>query len=256
MKNGQTRRKFLVQTASIIAGTVAANGLSNKSLAAMSPIQHELLLAENTVFTLPQLPYAFDALEPYIDKMTMEIHYTKHHQAYIINLNKALETLDPKLVDNKTTLENLLANCSKLPAAIRNNAGGHYNHSLFWTLMKANANAAPSGPLLKDIESTFGSMDAFKTRFSDVAMKRFGSGWAWLIQSDKGKLSIMSTANQDNPMMDIDSVESKGKPILALDVWEHAYYLKNQNRRIEYINAWWKVVNWETAEKLYTTAKK
>jgi len=202
-------------------------------------------------FTLPPLPYAPDALEPYIDKMTMEIHHGKHHNAYVTNLNKALESA-PDLASK--SIEELLANnCAIVPEAIRtavrNNGGGHINHSMFWTIMAAPAGPAqPDGALLEAITSTFGSFDTFKEKFNAAATTRFGSGWAWLLKSG-GKLEITSAANQDSPVME-------GKyPVMGLDVWEHAYYLKYQNRRPEYIGAWWSVVNWKEVEKRFAEGK-
>jgi superoxide dismutase, Fe-Mn family len=202
-------------------------------------------------FTLPPLPYAADALEPFIDKATMEIHHGKHHNAYVTNLNKALESA-PALA-SKTLAELLANNCAIVPenirTAVRNNGGGHANHSMFWTIMGAHSarSATPSGALAGDINSTFGGFDQFKEKFNAAATTRFGSGWAWLLKSG-GKLEITSTANQDSPMM-----EGKGI-VMGLDVWEHAYYLKYQNRRPEYIAAWWSVVNWKEVEKLYQAA--
>ncbi|MFV8443103.1 superoxide dismutase [Flavobacterium sp. LB2P44] len=202
------------------------------------------------MYTLPKLDYTYDALEPHIDKTTMQIHHSKHHQAYVTNLNKAIEIVDKNLLDHSKSLENIFEKMSKFPEAIRNNAGGHYNHSLFWDLMKPNGGGLPKGKLALAITSTFGSFDEFKKQFSDASMKRFGSGWAWLVVQD-GKLVIGSTANQDNPLMRLRGKGLKGKPVLALDVWEHAYYLKNQNRRAEYVASFWNVVNWDTAEKLF-----
>lgn len=196
-------------------------------------------------FTLPPLPYPSDALEPYIDKTTMEIHHDKHHGAYVTNLNKALESA-PDL-QNKSIEELLSNNLSAVPesirTAVRNNGGGHANHSLFWNLLKKNNGAGPSGEIASVVNSTFGSFDAFKEKFNAAATTRFGSGWAWLVKDNGGKFEIISTANQDSPLM-----EGK-KPILGLDVWEHAYYLKYQNRRPEYIAAWWNVVNWDEVNK-------
>jgi Fe-Mn family superoxide dismutase len=198
-------------------------------------------------FTLPPLPYAPDTLEPYIDKMTMEIHHGKHHNAYVTNLNKALESA-PDLASK--SIEELLANnCAIVPenirTAVRNNGGGHVNHSMFWTIMGApNANAKPSGALADAINSAFGSFDQFKEKFGAAGVGRFGSGWAWLLNNG-GKLEITSTANQDSPLM-----EGKN-PVMGLDVWEHAYYLKYQNRRPDYIVAWWSVVNWKEIEKRF-----
>ena len=198
-------------------------------------------------FELPQLPYSYDALEPYIDKMTMEIHYTKHHNAYVTNLNKAIEGTE----NEGKSLEELFKLISKLPIAVRNNGGGHWNHSLFWTLMKQNGGGNPTGKIADAINSEFGSFNEFKTKFNNSAATRFGSGWAWLLVQD-GKLVVSSTPNQDNPLMDV--AEVKGLPILGLDVWEHAYYLKYQNRRPEYIENWWNVVNWDKVNELYSKA--
>ncbi len=197
-------------------------------------------------FTLPKLPYAYDALEPYIDKMTMEIHHTKHHQAYITNLNKAL-------TGKEKTGTNIAAICKNISTfnsdPIRNNAGGHFNHSFFWEIMKPAPTTKPSGDLENAINAAFGSFDKMKETFNDAAIKRFGSGWAWLVLDDKGKLQIGSTPNQDNPIMDVSTF--KGEPLLGLDVWEHAYYLKYQNKRKDYAEAWWNLVNWEkVSEKM------
>ena len=201
-------------------------------------------------FTLPPLPYAPEALEPHIDKMTMEIHHDKHHGAYVTNANKALESA-PALA-NKTVEELLANNCAIVPenirTAIRNNGGGHINHSMFWKIMKPGGGGPPIGNLAQAINGTFGGFDAFKEKFNQAATTRFGSGWAWLVKSN-GKLDIISTANQDSPVM-----EDK-YPVMGLDVWEHAYYLKYQNRRPEYIGAWWNVVNWEEIEKRFNEGK-
>lgn len=196
-------------------------------------------------FTLPALPYATNALEPHIDARTMEIHHGKHHNAYVTNLNAALAG---KPEENQT-IEQILANISKHPAAVRNNGGGHYNHSLFWTIMGPNAGGAPTGALADAINAAFGNFDEFKTKFNAAATTRFGSGWAWLIKGADGKLAITSTPNQDNPLMDI--AEVKGTPILGLDVWEHAYYLNYQNRRPDYCAAFWNVVNWAEVAKRF-----
>lgn len=199
-------------------------------------------------FELPALPYAFDALEPQIDKQTMELHHNKHHQAYVTNLNKALEG-NPAA---NSTIEEILHKVSTFPVAVRNNGGGHYNHSLFWTMIGPHAGGEPTGNVAEAIKSAFGSYDEFKIKFAEAATKRFGSGWAWLLVKD-GKLEITSTPNQDNPLMDL--AEVKGSPVLALDVWEHAYYLHYQNRRPEYIAAFFNVINWHTVETLYNKAK-
>ena len=201
-------------------------------------------------FTLPPLPYAFDALEPYIDKQTMEIHHDKHHGAYVNNLNKALEQ-SPAL-HNKSVEELLHNNCSGVPeqirTAVRNNGGGNINHTMFWQIMAPRAGGNPIGNVAQAINATFGGFDQFKEKFNAAASSRFGSGWAWLIKGHKG-LEIISTANQDSPVMDGHF------PVMGLDVWEHAYYLKYQNRRPEYISAWWNVVNWPEIEKRFNSAK-
>lgn len=199
-------------------------------------------------FTLPNLPYAFNALEPHIDARTMEIHHGKHHNAYVTNLNNAIAGTDAE----NLTIEDICKNISKYPAAVRNNGGGHYNHSLFWTVLSP-AGGSPSGALADAINTAFGSVDEFKTKFATAGATRFGSGWAWLIVDGNGKLAITSTPNQDNPLMDV--AEVKGTPILGLDVWEHAYYLNYQNRRPDYISAFWNVVNWSEVAKLFGAAK-
>ena len=190
-------------------------------------------------FELPKLPYAYDALEPHIDARTMEIHHTKHHQAYVTNLNNAIAGTDAE----KMSLEDICKNISRYPMAVRNNGGGHYNHSLFWTIMKQGGGGTPSGALAEAINSAFGNFEEFKTKFNTAGATRFGSGWAWLVVGADKKLAVSSAPNQDNPLMDI--AEVKGTPVMGLDVWEHAYYLHYQNRRPDYINAWWNVVNWE-----------
>jgi len=200
-------------------------------------------------FTLPELTYATDSLEPYIDQRTMEIHHGKHHAAYVANLNKALETA-PEL--GGKSLDQILANeCAAVPesirTAVRNNGGGHSNHTLFWQILSGNAGGEPLGTLATAIKATFGSFEEFKSKFAAAAITRFGSGWAWLAQTGSGELEVFSTANQDSPLM-------VGKyPIIGLDVWEHAYYLHYQNRRPDYVAAWWSVVNWEEAEKRFAS---
>lgn len=198
--------------------------------------------------SLPALAYAFDALEPHIDAQTMQIHHDKHHQAYVDNLNKALAGTDGE----GKTLEELMANISAYPAAVRNNGGGHYNHTMFWTILGPNAGGQPSGELAEAINQAFGSFDALKEKMNAAGTTRFGSGWAWLIVKD-GKLEVTSTPNQDNPLMDI--AEVKGTPILGIDVWEHAYYLKYQNKRPDYLGAIWNVINWDEVTKRYNAAK-
>lgn len=196
-------------------------------------------------FTLPSLNYNLDALEPHIDARTMEIHHGKHHQAYVTNLNNAIAGTDAE----NASIEDICKNISKYPMAVRNNGGGHYNHSMFWSILSPNGGGQPKGALAEAINKTFGNFEDFKTKFNAAATTRFGSGWAWLIKNANGDLEICSTPNQDNPLMDI--AEVKGFPIIGLDVWEHAYYLHYQNRRPDYINAWWNVVNWDEAEKRF-----
>jgi superoxide dismutase, Fe-Mn family len=202
-------------------------------------------------FEVPPLPYAYDALEPTIDKETMTLHHDKHHGAYVSNLNAAIEK-HPEL--GSKTAEQLITDLASVPedirAAVRNNGGGHVNHSMFWTIMKPGGGGAPSGQLADALRSTFGDFEAFKKQFVDAGLKQFGSGWVWLIRSRDGKLSITSTPNQDSPM-------SNGlAPIMGNDVWEHAYYLKYQNRRADYLNAWWNVVNWDAIAQRFTTASR
>lgn len=200
-------------------------------------------------FSLPDLPYAPAALEPHIDARTMEIHHGKHHAAYVNNLNAAIQGTEHE----GKTLEQLLANVSKLPVAVRNNGGGHWNHTMFWTIMAPNAGGAPGGALAEALDKAFGSFDEFKKQFGAAAATRFGSGWAWLCVGEDGGLFISSTPNQDNPLMDV--AEKPGHPILGLDVWEHAYYLNYQNRRPDYISAWWNVVNWPEVARRYAAVK-
>ncbi len=228
-----SRRGFLKKSALLAAAGVAASSINKLAGAGLN------LAPPGTVsFELPPLPYAFDALEPAIDKMTMEIHYGKHHAAYVANLNKAME----KTTEPFSSPEEIIRNISKYPVPVRNNGGGHYNHSLFWKIMKPGGGGQPSGPLSEAINTAFGSFDNFRTKFTEAAVKHFGSGWAWLLSAN-GRLEIASTPNQDNPLM--DTAETRGIPLLGIDVWEHAYYLKYQNRRAEYVNAWWSLVNWD-----------
>jgi Fe-Mn family superoxide dismutase len=199
-------------------------------------------------FELPKLTYAYNALEPHIDARTMEIHHTKHHQAYVTNLNNAITGTEAE----KLSIEAICKDISKYPVAVRNNGGGHFNHSLFWTVIGPNAGGEPTGDVAAAINSAFGSFSDFKTQFANAAATRFGSGWAWLVKKE-GKLVISSTPNQDNPLMDVADV--KGTPILGLDVWEHAYYLHYQNRRPDYVTAFWNVVNWNEVSKRLQEAK-
>jgi len=200
-------------------------------------------------FTLPPLPYPADALEPYIDAQTMTIHHDKHHQAYVDNLNKALAGTEH---ENKS-LEDIIRIAGSISPAVRNNGGGHWNHTFFWEIMAPHAGGSPTGELADAINSAFGSFDTFKEKFNAAGTTRFGSGWAWLIVRD-GKLEVTSTPNQDNPLMDV--AEVKGAPILGVDVWEHAYYLKYQNRRPEYLSNFWNVINWAKVSELYAVSKK
>ncbi|HWK56844.1 MAG TPA: superoxide dismutase [Parapedobacter sp.] len=200
-------------------------------------------------FELPALPYATDALEPHIDKETMEIHHGKHHQAYVDNLNKAIAGTDAE----NLSIEDICKNISKYSGAVRNNGGGHYNHSLFWTVLSANGGGTPSGDLAAAIDEAFGSFDELKKKLQEAGATRFGSGWAWLVVDDSGKLQVTSTPNQDNPLFDI--AEVKGTPILGIDVWEHAYYLKYQNKRPGYLEAIFNVIDWDAVAKRYADAK-
>jgi len=223
----------------------------NRPAAAIEPAGEIHLRGGEMPFSLPPLPYPTDALEPHIDKMTMEIHHGKHHNAYVTNLNKALESA-PNLA-SKTVEELLANNCAIVPenikTAVRNNGGGHLNHSMFWTIMGPKGGGQPGGKLAEAIKSTFGGFDQFKEKINAAGVGRFGSGWAWLVRDGSGKLDIISTANQDSPLME-------GKfPVMGVDVWEHAYYLKYQNRRPDYLAAWWNAVNWAEVEKRFGAGK-
>lgn len=236
-KDDLTRRSFLAVTA-VAAGTISATRSASAKPEAGAP------------FTLPPLAYPFDALEPHIDKMTMEIHHDKHHQTYVTSLNTALEGLDAL---KGKSVESILAGIADVPEAKRqaiiNHGGGHYNHTLFWDILTPGGAKAPTEDVAKAIDATFGSFDKFKEQFSDVAKKRFGSGWAWLVTDKSGKLEIISTANQDCPIMN-------GKtPILGVDVWEHAYYLHYQSRRPDYLTAIWNVINWDKVSERYASVK-
>ncbi len=202
-------------------------------------------------YELPPLPYDYNALEPYIDTQTMQLHHDKHHQTYVTNLNNALQGNDQLA---SMPVDDLMRNISQVPenirTAVQNNGGGHSNHSMFWTIMKPNGGGQPTGDLANAIQQAFGSFDAFKTAFNDAGTKRFGSGWAWLVLDQSGKLQVISTANQDSPLM------SGLYPVMGNDVWEHAYYLKYQNRRAEYLKAWWNVVNWAEVNKRFQSAQK
>ncbi len=240
-----TRRNFIksgaILSAGAIAGTHFVSGAVNELVS---------LFPHATVFELPPLGYSFDALEPYIDAQTMQIHHDKHHQAYITKLNEAVAK-DNAL--HHKSIEDLIKNINSLPqasqTAVRNHGGGHWNHSFFWLLLKKDTR--PSANMQRIIAENFGSMENFKKDFEKAASGVFGSGWAWVIKDANGKLSITSTANQDNPLMDI--VATKGSPVLGIDVWEHAYYLKYQNKRADYLQAFWNVLNWNRVEELYQT---
>jgi len=235
------KRTFLKRTALLgVAGMAATSGFAGKIL---KPLPRRFAGFQGERFLLPELPYAYNALEPYIDAMTMEIHHSKHHAAYTANFNKAIAGTEYA----DWAIKDMFAKISTLPVAIRNNGGGYFNHKLFWKVMSPTGGGQPQGDLMDAINSNFGSFDKFKETFSDAAATRFGAGWAWLVVSGN-ELKICSTPNQDNPLMDIAEVQ--GTPILTLDVWEHAYYLKYQNRRTDYIAAFWNVINWDlVAEK-------
>ena len=240
--SSNSRRQFIKQT-----------GKAGIAMATM-PLIHTLtsLPSSQTIHYLQQpLPYAYNALEPFIDAMTMEIHHTKHAAGYTKNLNDACvaENVDTK----KHSIEHLLGSVSKYSVKMRNNAGGHYNHELFWQSMQQAPATIPTGNLAKAIDKSFGNFVDFKNKFSEAAKNRFGSGWAWLIIDDKNELAICSTPNQDNPLMDL--AETKGYPLLGLDVWEHAYYLKYQNKRAEYVSNWWNLVNWKFVEERFNAFK-
>ena len=249
------KREFLKITGLSIAGMALANNLFadnlahnlGNSLSAEHSANAASSLAPNaTPFELPKLNYAFDALEPHIDKQTMEIHFSKHHQSYVTNLNKALEN---DALKDKTLLE-ILGKVTAKQAAIRNNAGGHYNHTLYWEILSPNPQNMPTGALFEAIKTQFGSVDALKEQLSKAGMERFGSGWAWLCMDKKKKLCVCSTPNQDNPLMK-KLVKQQGTPLIGIDVWEHAYYLKHQNKRAEYLKNFFNVLDWAKVEKKF-----
>jgi Fe-Mn family superoxide dismutase len=231
--------------------TIKIETMKTKALLLITFIFSMVTLNNKTMaqqYTFPDLPYAYDALEPYIDAQTMEIHYTKHHRAYFDNFVKA--AADNK-IDN-LSLEEIFSSVSAFPAAIRNNGGGYYNHMLFWKVMGPDAGGEPKGELLQAINKTFGSFDRFKAEFENAAKTQFGSGWAWLAVDADGNLFVSQTPNQENPLMDVSA--KRGTPILTLDIWEHAYYLKYQNRRPDYVSNFWHVVNWNEVAELYKEA--
>jgi len=241
MKKSTSRRQFLANSAKAGIAVTIGSSLLGKTLA------NETNAAPGDFFTQSPLPYTYAALEPVIDAATMEIHYTKHAAAYTKNLNEAVSAEYKKQANPR--IEMLLNEISDYSAKMRNNAGGHYNHELFWQLMTPKANTLADGDLAKAIITDFGSLDAMKKKFEDAAKSRFGSGWAWLVKTADNKLVIGSTPNQDNPLMNVS--ELKGMPLLGLDVWEHAYYLKYQNKRADYITNWWNVVNWAEVDKRF-----
>lgn len=244
------RRDFLyflgASVGSLALGNGQATANSLLALPTITDLNQENLAAKNSAFTLPPLPYAYDALEPYIDTKTMQFHHDKHHAAYVKNLNDAIAK-HPEL--RVKTAEDLLRNLATLPedirVIVRNNGGGHLNHSMFWEIMGPKAGGNPKGAIDTAIKQAFGSFDGFKQKFNEIGNKRFGSGWVWLVRTKEGKLKITSTPNQDSPFIDGDY------PILGNDVWEHAYYLLYQNRRADYLKSWWNVVNWEQVNKRY-----
>ena len=207
-------------------------------------------------YTLPALPYAYDALEPHIDARTMEIHHTKHHQAYITNANAAIAGTELESKSGEDLISQMYSVPANIKTVVRNHGGGHANHSLFWTVMGPNCGGQPTADLAKAIDADLGGLDAFRTAFNDAAAKRFGSGWAWLVVAQNGKLAVGSTANQDSPLMGESIAGLAGTPILGLDVWEHAYYLKYQNRRPDYVAAFWNVINWPVVAERFAAAKR
>jgi len=246
------RRDFLKKGALLGLSGLASGLIGNNKLNSIEQVT-ETLFSEEELFVLPKLPYAYNAMEPFIDAKTMEIHYLKHHQGYVDKLNGAPKS-DKKQIDFKVDDAAKCRNIDdKTSTLVRNNLGGHYNHSLFWTLLKSNPEKkpnAPTGKLAEAMTKNFKFFEEFQKEFSDKATKIFGSGWCWLIVDSNGDLKITTTSNQDNPLMKVAS--EHGTPVLALDVWEHAYYLKYQNRRAEYIQNWWALVNWDKAEQLFT----
>ncbi len=243
------RRDFLKKSALLGLVGLGKNLLGEEKLSHLETVSNKIAGTDNA-FTLPKLPYAYNALEPFIDAKTMEIHYTKHHQAYVNKLNETPSTNIDYLSSDDVKCSHIDKTTS---AVMRNNLGGHFNHSLFWTLLKPNPESKanlPEGKIAKAIEAEFKSFDDLKKEFSEKALKIFGSGWCWLIKTNEGKLKIITTPNQDNPLMNLEN--EKGKPVLALDVWEHAYYLKYQNKRVDYITGWWNIVNWNKVEELYS----
>ncbi len=242
-------RIIIMASLFVLPFTASANNAKNEIKIDSNTLKTEQTMKTLNKFEFPQLPYAYDALEPYIDKMTMEIHYSKHHQAYFNNFVAAIKGTE---LENMT-IEEIFANISKHPAAVRNNGGGFYNHVIYWQNMKLDG-GKPSQKLAMAIDKTFGSLDELKKQFSDAGKTRFGSGWAWLSVDAQGNLFVSSTPNQDSPLMDV--VEKRGTPILTMDVWEHAYYLKYQNKRPDYVDAFWNVINWDVVSQRYESLVK
>jgi len=240
----KSRRSFLKKGMALAAAAAVVPSMKNTLFADSPPVAPEAP-GSSDLYMLPPLPYGYDALEPYIDAQTMQIHHDKHHAGYVSKLNKALGEVSDASID-KASLEDLFRHHGTLPAAVNNNAGGHWNHSLFWTVMKPSGGGKPGGIAARMIDESFGSFENMQKAFNDAALGVFGSGWAWLTVF-KGKLAVASTPNQDNPLM--QGGMAKGLPVLGLDVWEHAYYLKYQNRRAEYVQAWWNVVNWDEVDR-------
>lgn len=246
MSNHISRRRFLNQSAKATVAVTVASTITGNLIGGCTPAKVLSSAFAFTGFDQTPLPYAYTALEPVIDALTMEIHYSKHAAAYAVNLKDAAKT---EAIDVTKPLEDVFGKISTYSAKLRNNGGGHYNHELFWRCMKKDGGGQPSGKLISAINQSFNSFDAFKTQFADAGKNRFGSGWAWLYLDKDKQLRIGSTPNQDNPLMNISDI--KGTPLLGLDVWEHAYYLKYQNKRADYINAWWNVVNWGFVQQRY-----
>jgi superoxide dismutase, Fe-Mn family len=263
MSNNNSRRKFIGTTAKGIAALAVGSSLSSSFLASCAAPKTATAIDTINKFTQAPLPYSFDALENVIDARTMEIHYTKHAAGYSKNLIEEIASYKAGELGNVITLPNILKNITKYSTKMRNNAGGHYNHELFWQCMRPKQEGnMPKGKILVAINKTFGSLEEFKKQFTEVGKTRFGSGWAWLYADEKKNLKIGSTANQDNPLMELPmgtvAAEAnivRGFPLLALDVWEHAYYLKYQNKRADYIENWWQVVNWDYVESRFNSLK-
>ena len=253
IKSGDCMKKINYFGSMFVIGLLCINTRAvsqNASEKQMKAPAYQSVINNQNIFDFPPLPYSYDALEPYIDKLTVEIHYSKHHKAYYDNFTKAIAGTEMESMD----IIDIFKNISKYPVAIRNNGGGYFNHTFYWESMKPQGGETPTGELSASIIKTFGSFEEFKKQFEESGKMRFGSGWAWLCLDDKGKLFICSTPNQDNPLMDI--AEKKGIPLLTVDVWEHAYYLKYQNKRADNLTAFWNVIDWNNVSKRYENAYK